>query len=277
MRQPTQTGRHALTREQRRDRTARALAIAARSRSVARREALLDYVVRINMEVAREIASRYGSRGIDSEDLAQVAYVALTRATRSFQPELDNDFLAYAVPSIRGELKKHFRDYGWAIRPPRRIQDAQFRIARAEGELAQLLGRSPKPSELAAHLGLDLQEVIEAMSADGCFLPSSLDRPVLGGGGDAGDGDGPATMAELLREEDGAHDAAEARVTLAPLVRRLEARDQRILYLRFVEGRTQQEIGSDIGVTQMQVSRLLTRILRDLRCEIESTQGCTGP
>jgi RNA polymerase sigma-B factor len=277
MRTPTQTGRRVLTREQRRDRTARALAAAARSRSAARREALLDYVVCINMEVAREIASRYGSRGIDSEDLAQVAYVALTRATRSFQPERDNDFLAYAVPSIRGELKKHFRDYGWAIRPPRRIQDAQFRIARAEGELAQLLGRSPKPSELAAHLGLDLQEVIEAMSADGCFLPSSLDRPVLGGGGHAGDGDGPATMAELLREEDGAHEAAEARVTLAPLVRRLEARDQQILYLRFVEGRTQQEIGSAIGVTQMQVSRLLSRILRDLRCEIESTQGCPGP
>ena len=265
-------GVRTLTREERHERTARALAAASRSRSADRREALLDYAVRINMDVAREIAGRYGGRGIDCEDLAQVAYAALTRAARQFRPELHNDFLSYAVPSIRGELKKYFRDHGWTIRPPRRIQNAQPRIVRAEAELVQRLGRSPKPSEVAAHLGLEISEVIEAMSADGCFVPSSLDRPLSGI-----DGVGTATMADLLGEKDGGQSAAEARVALAPLVRRLEARDQRILYLRFVEDRTQQEIGEAIGVTQMQVSRLLTRILNDLRSELEPVRGSPGP
>jgi RNA polymerase sigma-B factor len=262
---------HPLTREQRRDRTARALAVAARSRNPARREAMLDYAVRINMEVARQLAGRYGDRGIDREDLTQVAYAALTRAARTFRPELDNDFLSYAVPSIRGELKKYFRDHGWTIRPPRRIQNAQLRIFRAEGELTQRLGRSPRPSEVAAYLGLEIGEVIEAMSVDGCFVPASLDRPLS-----SSHGVGRFTMADLLGQGDSAVDAAEARVTLAPIVRRLEARDQLILYLRFVEDRTQQEIANVIGVTQMQVSRLLTRILHDLRCELEPSPGSPG-
>jgi len=260
-----------LSRQQRRDHTTRALTAARRTRCASRREHLLDYVVRINMDVARSVASRFRRRGIEDDDLAQVAYTALTRAARDFDPGRHKDFLSYAVPTIRGELKKHFRDLGWAVRPPRRVQETQARITRAEGALVQKLGRSPRPSEIAAALGLELDDVVEAMSADGCFAPSSLDKPLAGV-----DGAGTATIGELLGEDDPSQEAAEARVALAPIVRRLKERDRRILYLRFVEERTQQEIADDIGVTQMQVSRLLTRILRDLRQDLTGAGQVAG-
>jgi RNA polymerase sigma-B factor len=261
----------ALSRERRREHTARALTAARRTRCPERRSRLLEYAVRINMEVARSVAGRFRHRGIDEDDLLQVAYAALTRAARDFDPGLHKDFLSYAVPTIRGEVKKHFRDLGWTVRPPRKVQETQARIVRVEGVLAQRLGRSPRPSEFAAELDLDLDEVIEAMSADGCFAPASLDRTLSGI-----DGDGSATVGDLLGDEDAAHDAAEARVTLAPVVRRLKERDRRILYMRFVEQRTQQEIADDIGVTQMQVSRLLTRILRDLRVGLDGAERVAG-
>ena len=168
-----------MSRRQRRDRTARALTAVAETSSERRRQELLDYVVRINMGVARTVAGRYFHRGIDEDDLIQVAYMALTRAARDFDASRHQDFLSYAVPTIRGELKKHFRDQGWMVRPPRRVQEAQARITRAEGALSQELGRPVRPSELAEHLDMDLDDVIEALAADGCFAPSSLDRPVI--------------------------------------------------------------------------------------------------
>jgi RNA polymerase sigma-B factor len=252
-----------LTRLQRRERTARALAESGKTRSASRRLELLDYVVRINMGVASSVARRYVHRGIEEDDLAQVAYAALVRAARGFDPSRDQDFLSYAVPTIRGELKKHFRDRGWVVRPPRRIQEIQAKLTHAEEDLAQELGRRSRPDELAAHLQVDVDEVREAMAAEGCFSPSSLDRPLAGL-----DGVGLATVGDMLGEEDRSQAAAEARVTLAPVLRRLKERDRRILYMRFFEQRTQQEIADDIGVTQMQVSRLLSRIMRDLRDEL---------
>jgi RNA polymerase sigma-B factor len=252
-----------LGREQRRDRTARALRAAGATTDVDRRLELLDYVVRINMPVAYSVASRFFHRGIDEDDLVQVAYAALIRAARDFDDTRMQDFLSYAVPTIRGELKKHFRDHGWTVRPPRRVQEIQQHVARAQGDLTQQLGRSPTPSDLAAHLGLDLADVVEAMSADGCFTPASLDRTTGGQ-----DGQQAGTLGELLASIDQARSAAEARTVLAPVVRQLKERDRRILYLRFFEQRTQQEIAEELGVTQMQVSRLLTRIMRDLRTEL---------
>lgn len=252
-----------MSRRQRRDRTSRALSALAETSSERRRQELLDYVVRINMGVARTVAGRYFNRGMDEDDLVQVAYMALTRAARDFDPGRHQDFLSYAVPTIRGELKKHFRDQGWMVRPPRRVQEAQARITRAEGALSQELGRPARPSEIARHLDMDLDDVIEALAADGCFSPSSLDRPL------ATDGDaGGVALVDLLGGADEAAPAAEARVVLGPVVRRLKARDRRIVYMRFFEQRSQQEIADEIGVTQMQVSRLLSRILRDLRREL---------
>jgi RNA polymerase sigma-B factor len=251
----------ALSRRHRRERTAHALATRAESSSEKRRQELLEYAVSINMDAAKAVALRYANRGIETDDLLQVAYTALTRAARDFDPGRHDEFLSYAVPTIRGELKKHFRDRGWMVRPPRRIQEAQGLIARAESTLWQELGRSPKPTEIADHLALPLDEVIEAMAADGCFTPASLDRPV-------DSLDGAATMGDLLGDSDLGQPAAEARAILAPVVPQLTERDRRILYLRFFEERTQEQIGEEIGVTQMQVSRLLSRILRDLRTEL---------
>ena len=257
-----------MSRRQRRDRTARALAAVAETSSERRRQELLDYVVRINMGVARTVAGRYFHRGVDEDDLIQVAYMALTRAARDFDPSRHQDFLSYAVPTIRGELKKHFRDQGWMVRPPRRVQEAQARITRAEGALSQELGRPARPSEIAAHLDMDLDDVIEALAADGCFSPSSLDRPVSSNA----DGGGVA-LVDFLGENDQDAPAAEARVVLGPVVRQLKPRDRRIVYLRFFEQRSQQEIADEIGVTQMQVSRLLARILRDLRRELTAGES----
>ncbi len=251
-----------LTRRQRRERTARALEAIARSRSRSRTQQLLDYVVEINMGVANSVARRYYHRGIDEDDLLQVAYLALTRAARDFDHGRHGDFLSYAVPTIRGELKKHFRDQGWTVRPPRRVQETQAKVGRAEGDLVQELGRTPTPEEVADRIGAEVTDVVEAGSADGCFAPSSLDRPVNRDDAES------ASLGDLLGTEDRGHKAAEARVALAPAVRQLEDRDQRILYLRYFEERTQQEIADDIGVTQMQVSRLLSRIQRDLRQEL---------
>ena len=183
-----------------------------------------------------------------------MAALALTKAARGYDVTTGHDFLSYAVPTIRGELRKHFRDHGWMIRPPRRIQELQARINAAESELSNRLGRSPQPAEIADHLDECTESVIEALASDGCFVPASLDHP-------AG--------------VDGAHHAGRpaARSTTTPTAppRRgwccarccvdLGERDRQILAMRFCEGLTQREIAERIGVTQMQVSRLLTRIL----------------
>jgi RNA polymerase sigma-B factor len=268
----TELGNPSLTRRQRRERTARALRALAGNPGERRREELLDYVVRINMGVARTVAGRYFHRGVDDDDLVQVAYMALTRAARDFDPGRHQDFLSYAVPTIRGELKKHFRDQGWMVRPPRRVQEAQARITRAEGALSQELGRPVRPSEIAEHLDMELDHVIEALAADGCFAPSSLDRPVSTAGEPGG-----VALVDFLGEADPGTPAAEARVVLGPVVRKLKTRDRRIVYLRFFEQKSQQEIADEIGVTQMQVSRLLARILRDLRKELTSDDRVAAP
>ena len=221
-----------------------------------------------NMGVATAIAGRYRTRGIATEDLQQVAYLALVKAAHGYDPEVGHDFLSYAVPTIRGEIKRHVRDLGWMVRPPRRVQELQARISTADAELSQWLGRSPRPSEIAARLGEDPDDVNEALATVGCFTPSSLDRP-------AGE-DGTMTISDLLGGEEVALGAVEARAMLAPVVRRLSERDRRILLLRFFRGCTQQEIAEDIGVTQMQVSRLLTRIMSDLRTGIEGRSAAVA-
>jgi len=225
------------------------------------RQRLLDQIVELNLCVARSVAHRYRARGVDIEDLEQVAYLALVKAAQRFDPDAGHDFLAYAVPTIRGEVRRHFRDVGWTVRPPRRIQELQGRVADVQVDLAGRLGRSPTAGELAEELDVERSEVEEALAAEGCFVPASLDRPV----GESGD----ATVGDLLESTDSGHRSAEARIALAPIVRQLSERDRRILRLRFFEDLTQREIGAKIGVTQMQVSRVLSRIFDDLRAALE--------
>jgi RNA polymerase sigma-B factor len=226
------------------------------------REQLIDRLIELNMPVARSIAVRYRRRGIPEEDLQQVAYLALVRAAHHYDHASGHDFLSYAVPCIRGEVRRHFRDVGWTVRPPRRVQELQGRIAATESELASTLGHPPTPEELAAELDEDREDVEEALAANGCFTPTSLDQVVHQ--------DAAGSLGDQLGGEDAGLDAAEARVILAPALNRLAERDRTIVRMRFFGQRTQQEIADEIGVTQMQVSRLLSRICRTLREDIES-------
>jgi RNA polymerase sigma-B factor len=251
---------HELSRLPRREATQRLLDLAHEA-DEAGRAAYQARVVELNMQIAVDVARRYRSRGVAVEDLEQVAYLGLVKAVRGFDAERATDFLSYAVPTIRGEVRRYFRDHGWAVRPPRSVQQAQSRITAVESDLCQELGRAPRPSEIAERLDLDIDLVVEALAANGCFVPTSLDLAV--------GTEERATLAERIASEDVGPFAVDARVILAPAVKDLSTRDQRILYLRFFEGRNQREIGDEIGVTQMQVSRLLARILRDLRRSLD--------
>ncbi len=241
--------------------TRRLLTQAAATTDELARQRLQDEAVRRSMPVARAIAGRYRDRGLASEDLVQVACLGLVKAVRRYDPALDHDFLAFAVPTIAGEIKRYFRDYGWTVRPPRGIQELRGEVSRARATLTQRLGGSPRSEEVAEHLGVDVERVIEVLGAGGCFTPLSLDAAVIE--------DGPETLGERLPEIDVDYARTEARIVLAPVLRALSERDRKILELRFFHGLTQQEIGDRIGVSQMQVSRLLARILRRLRRELE--------
>ncbi|GAB6986515.1 sigma-70 family RNA polymerase sigma factor [Nocardioides pyridinolyticus] len=251
-----------LTRTERAEQTAELLRQAYETTDEARRDELRSQVVLINRGVAESVAMRYRGRGVATEDLYQVAYEGLTKAVQRFDAEMRKDLLTFAVPTIRGELQRYFRDLGWTVRPPRRIQELQGRANQAFSRLSQELGREPTPDEVAAELDISPQDYRDSEAALGCFTPTSLDQPA---------GESTATVGDLIIEDDDSHEASEARVMLAPVVRDLSERDRRILYLRFFEDRTQSEIGEDLGVTQMQVSRLLSRILGDMREELEAT------
>jgi RNA polymerase sigma-B factor len=257
---PTETVTDTVTEADRSDITARLLGQIAETTDEVEKKRLRDEIVVLNMGVARAIASRYRDRGISREDLLQAAYVGLVKAVQGFDPSFERDFLSYAVPTVTGEVKRYFRDFGWTVRPPRRIQELQAQISRASNELSQTLARSPKPREVAEYLNIDVDSVVEALAADGCFTPASLDVPV-------GE-DGGGSLGELLGGEDEDLGRAEARILLGPAVRKLKERDRRIIELRFFYGWTQEQIAQDIGVTQMQVSRLLSRILSDLRNQL---------
>jgi RNA polymerase sigma-B factor len=248
----TATNEPGRARDERRSHTNRLLE-QARDAAPAERQRLLDEVIVENLPVAKSIARRYRGRGVGIDDLEQVACLALVGAARRYDPDKAEDFLTFAVPTIRGEVKRYFRDHGWMVRPTRAVQEAQSLINR---ELAHADGHETT-AEIAVRLGIPLGVVDAASQAQGCFSPVSLDQPLLGGGVE-----GDRLVAEDTAAE---YDAAEARVILGTLTRQLKPRDRLILYLRFVEGLTQAEIGEELGVTQMQVSRLLSRVLSQLR------------
>ncbi len=229
--------------------------------NAAERGPILDRIIRLNIEVARALARPYAGRGVPLEDLEQVACLALVKAVHQFRPDKAEDFLAYAVPTIRGDLKKHFRDHAWVVRPPRRLQELQAQVTRMRSDLEQSEGHEPDIREIAAALEVDEDDVRAALSTDGCYSPTSLDQPARA----ADDGGTGAALSDRIGGLDPGYDTAEARVMLRSVLRTLSPRDRVIVERRFIEGATQREIGQEIGVTQMQVSRLLTRILGDLR------------
>lgn len=227
--------------------------------------AVEDQLIRINMVVAREVARRYHGRGLAADDLEQVAYLGLCKAVRNYDAEKATDFHSYAVPTIRGELRRWFRDAGWMVRPPRSVQELQAKVTATQDALVHSLGRPARSAEIASALGVELAAVQDALAANGCFIPASLDGALETGSDDAGQ------LADRLGEADPGYARAEARVALRPLMAGLTRRERRMLEMRFVQGATQAEIGAEIGVTQMQVSRLLSALLARLRDQL------TGP
>ena len=248
------------SREQRASLTAELLARRAEATSLDEVRSLNAELVEVNRAVAVALARRYRGRGVAFEDLVQTAFEGLTKAVTRFDARLADDLLSFAVPTIRGELLRHFRDHAWAVRPPRRVQELQHEVTAATEELRGELGREPTTAELAERLSADEVAVGEALRAVHCLSPLSLAQPIGRGS--------ELTLADVLCDDDDWNDLSDAKVSLIPAVRKLTERERRILYLRFFEDLTQEEIGTQLGVSQMQVSRLLVRVLGQLRAEI---------
>jgi len=236
------------------DETAELLESAAAAGPV-ERAALEDEVVRRHLGLARHLAGRYAGRGVDRDDLVQVANFALVKAIRGFHHDR-GEFVPFATVTILGEIKKYFRDHCWGVRPPRRIQQLQADITAASERLLQNDGRMPGIAEIARELGADVSDVSEAMAARGCFSPTSLDQPVRDGG---------QPLGETLSWDESAYSFIDDWVTVGPLCEQLGDDERELLRLRFVEDRTQQEIADLVGVSQMQVSRRLAKLLEKLR------------
>jgi RNA polymerase sigma-70 factor (sigma-B/F/G subfamily) len=215
-----------------------------------------------HLDLADAIARRFPARSGDADDVRQVARMGLVNAARRFDPERGADFVPFATATIRGEIKRYVRDNGWLIRPPRRLQELFAAIRAVQPALRHRLHRAPSPEELADELGLAPAEVREAIASERIFQPGSLDGLPRE---DAPD-DGPQ---ELIGDEDPRYDRAEAVALIAPACRGLPERHKRILYLRFFQDRTQSEIAEELGVSQVQVSRLLASILGGLRRAID--------
>ena len=237
-----------------------------RTRTKRARQRLCDEIITHTLPLADRLASHYYGHGVAAEDLQQVARTALVQAMRRFRGGGQNAFIAFAVPSIRGELKRYFRDREWTVRPPRRIQEARLAIFNAHEELTQELGREPSVEDLAEATGFDACTIREAQGVGHCYRPDSLDRP-LGDTGDAG------TLGAATGELEPAFGKADARITLEPLLAQLAPRDRKLILLRYFEGLTQKETGLRIGVSQMQVSRLESRILKDFRMALEPDEA----
>jgi RNA polymerase sigma-B factor len=225
------------------------------------RERLRDDAVTMNMPLARAIASRYRAKGVEWEDLVQVSYLALIKAVAGFDTDSPYRFSAYASATIRGEIKRWFRDHDWIVRPPRRFQELRLVISQAEVDLAQELGRTPDSADLASLLGVSKNDV-EASSIAGQGRRSlSLDAPGYEPGG--------STLGDRVPEPGDDIDLLEWRLALGSLLERLEPRARLILQMRFGNEATQAEIGKALGVSQMHVSRLLSGLLDDLRQELQ--------
>jgi RNA polymerase sigma-B factor len=223
-----------------------------------RRKALRERAIEHSLPLADRLARRFHGMGESPADLSQVAALGLMKAIDGFDPEYGTDFGGYATPTIVGELKRYFRDKGWGVHVPRRLQELRIEINRVRDALGQRLGRSPSPRDVAEHLEVEEEQVLEALVASSAYRPVSLFAP-LGGDDDAG------TLADVLGDDDRAIDGVEFRQAIKPLIARLPERERRILSLRFYGNRTQAQIAADLGISQMHVSRLLSRTLDGLR------------
>ena len=232
--------------------------LAAADPDSAQRSRIRDELVEMHLPLVEYLARRFRNRGEPLDDLVQVATIGLIKSVDRFDLERGVEFSTYATPPLVGEIKRHFRDKGWAIRVPRRLQELKLSLTKATGELSQRLGRSPTVAELAGHLGMSEEEVLEGLESANAYSAVSLDAP------DGGDEDAPA-VADTLGAEDESLEGVEYRESLKPLLDQLPPREKRILLLRFFGNMTQSQIAADLGISQMHVSRLLARTLTQLR------------
>jgi RNA polymerase sigma-B factor len=229
------------------------------------RDAARDALVRLHLPLVEHCARRFRNRGEPFEDLVQVGTIGLIKSVDRFDTERGVEFSTYATPTIIGEIKRYFRDKGWAIRVPRRLQELRMQISSATAELTQDLGRSPTASELAAHIGCTVEEIVEGIESSNAYSTLSLDAS------DDSD-DGAASMLDALGEVDAGLEHVEIRESLKPLLDQLDAREKKILLLRFFKNMTQSQIAEEIGVSQMHVSRLLNRTLEQLRSSLQQAE-----
>lgn len=222
---------------------------------------LRNELIEAHQGLAAHLARRFANRGEQLDDLKQVAFVGLLKAVERFDPDRNLEFSTFATATIEGELKRHFRDKTWAIRPPRRRQELHLRLGGAVSELSQKLGRAPRVPEVAAHLNVTEDEVLDAMDAGGAYRPTSLDAPR--GGTES------MSLQSRIGTEDTGFELAEHRLIVEELLATLPEREQTIVRLRFFEDMGQAEIAERVGISQMHVSRLLARTLLQLREELQ--------
>ncbi|MFD1813665.1 SigB/SigF/SigG family RNA polymerase sigma factor [Rhodococcus gannanensis] len=224
-------------------------------------DAVRAEIVERALPLAEHIARRFRGRGEQYDDLLQVARVGLVNAVDRFDVARGTDFVSFAVPTIMGEVRHHFRDTGWAMRVPRRLKDLHMEITRCVALLSQDRGRAPSAKEIAAELGIGVDEVLEGLIAGGAYQTVSMDTPVRDDGADV-------PLVETLGDDDESFEIAEGFADLQPALARLPERERTIVLLRFFGGLTQSEIAERLGISQMHVSRLLSRTLTALRDEL---------
>ncbi|MFG2464689.1 RNA polymerase sigma factor SigF [Streptomyces canus] len=218
---------------------------------------LRNRLVRMHLPLVEHLARRFRNRGEPLDDLTQVATIGLIKSVDRFDPDRGVEFSTYATPTVVGEIKRHFRDKGWAVRVPRRLQELRLALTTATAELSQRHGRSPTVHELAEKLGISEEEVLEGLESANAYSTLSLDVPDT-------DDESPA-VADTLGAYDEALEGVEYRESLKPLLEDLPPREKRILLLRFFGNMTQSQIAQEVGISQMHVSRLLARTLAQLR------------
>ncbi|WP_306205201.1 SigB/SigF/SigG family RNA polymerase sigma factor [Actinoplanes sp. RD1] len=227
-----------------------------------RRAALRDEAIRMWLPLAYHLAHRYTGRGEPDDDLLQTATLGLIKAIDRFDPDRGVEFAGFAVPTVLGEIRRHFRDRTWSVRVPRRMQELRLSISEASNALTQTLGRSPTVADIAAHLNVTEEDVLEGLEGARAYSARSLSTPVTE--------DGSTSLGDTLGETDHDMELAELRIALGPALQTLEERERTILSLRFFGNLTQSEIAAKIGVSQMHVSRLITRALAKLRAELSA-------
>jgi RNA polymerase sigma-B factor len=226
-----------------------------------RREELRSELVRIHAPLVRYVAGRYARRGEPQEDIEQAAMLGLVKAMNRYDPAVGRSFVAYAMPTMTGEVKRHFRDRTWGLRMPRPLQELRLALRAARQEFGRDHGRAPAVPEVAELLGVSEEEAIEVIGAADAYRPVSLDVPAA----DEEDGE---TLGSLLGEEDSAIEMVVDRNALRPMLEKLPQRERTILLHRFYGNETQTEIAEVMGMSQMQVSRLISRSLARLKTEL---------